>query len=252
MTTDPWAWAATGLALVAVWLLLPPPSRVPGPGEGASSTPLPAGRAASTVSLGRRVLVGLAAGVAVAGAGGLWVGWPAVLLGLLVGSAAGLALGRLESSAVRRRRERSLLELPQVLDLLASGLSAGLPLRSAAEAVIDACPGAVAADLDRIRHLIAVGMGDVDAWRTLRDHPQLGPVAVDLARSVETGTHLVSGLSSHASDARIARRAALEIRARRVGVLSVAPLMLCFIPAFLLLGVVPTVASALLRAFDFS
>ena len=34
-----------------------------------------------------------------------------------------------------------------------------------------------------------------------------------------------------------------------VGVRSVLPLMTCFLPAFLLLGVVPTVASAVLHAF---
>jgi hypothetical protein len=34
-----------------------------------------------------------------------------------------------------------------------------------------------------------------------------------------------------------------------VGVRSVLPLMICFLPAFLLLGVLPSVVSAILKAF---
>ena len=59
---------------------------------------------------------------------------------------------------------------------------------------------------------------------------------------------MVEALSRHAAAAREARRTVLVVRARSVGVRSVLPLMTCFIPAFLLLGVVPTVASALAAA----
>ena len=52
----------------------------------------------------------------------------------------------------------------------------------------------------------------------------------------------------HADEARAERTAAVEIAARQVGVRSVLPLMLCFIPAFLLLGIVPTVVSAVWSA----
>jgi len=41
---------------------------------------------------------------------------------------------------------------------------------------------------------------------------------------------------------RLASTAALEARARAAGVRSVAPLALCFLPAYLLVGVVPVVA----------
>ncbi|MCW2777557.1 MAG: hypothetical protein JWN17_1282, partial [Frankiales bacterium] len=44
-----------------------------------------------------------------------------------------------------------------------------------------------------------------------------------------------------AADARAEARSAAEQRARRAGVLAVAPLGLCFLPAFVLLGVVPVV-----------
>jgi pilus assembly protein TadC len=59
---------------------------------------------------------------------------------------------------------------------------------------------------------------------------------------------VIESLRRHAAAARDARRARLVIRARSVGVRSVLPLMTCFIPSFLLLGVVPTVVSALTAA----
>jgi pilus assembly protein TadC len=97
--------------------------------------------------------------------------------------------------------------------------------------------------------MVELGAPDIDAWRSLRGHPQLGPAAIDLARSVESGTMLVETLNHHARAARADRRAALQIRARAVGVRSVLPLMICFLPAFLLLGVLPSVVSAILNAF---
>jgi pilus assembly protein TadC len=117
--------------------------------------------------------------------------------------------------------------------------------------VVDAFDGPVAEDLGRVNALTALGVGDAEAWRALASHPQLGAAAADLARSVESGTLLVEGLRQHAVSARRQRRAALEVAARGVGVRSVLPLMCCFIPAFVLLGVVPSVASALARALSF-
>ena len=48
--------------------------------------------------------------------------------------------------------------------------------------------------------------------------------------------------------AREVRRSELQVLARAVGVRSVLPLMMCFIPSFLLLGIVPAVVSAVFNA----
>jgi pilus assembly protein TadC len=57
---------------------------------------------------------------------------------------------------------------------------------------------------------------------------------------------LAETLFSHAESARVARQAAIEASAKAVGVRCVLPLVLCFLPAFLLLGIIPTVVSAFL------
>ena len=101
----------------------------------------------------------------------------------------------------------------------------------------------------QVLSLLDLGVGNVAAWQSIHDHPQLGLAAADLARSVESGASMVDGLRQHAAAAREVRRGALQVRARGVGVRSVAPMMGCFIPSFMLLGVVPTVVSAVFNAF---
>ncbi|MGI8457118.1 MAG: type II secretion system F family protein [Propionibacteriaceae bacterium] len=201
--------------------------------------------------LGRRVVL-VAVGL---GAVGLWtLRWSEPLRSAMgvalpvLGVVAVVVLGRLEPVTVRRRRVRLVLDLPQALDLLAAGLAAGRPLRSATEAVAEVLDGPLAADLAEVVAAVRLGRAEDEAWRELRGHPVLGPVAIDLARSAASGTRLVELLGVHARVARRLRQAELEAMARAVGVRCVVPLMVCFLPAFLLIGVVPIIGSVLSAA----
>lgn len=171
--------------------------------------------------------------------------WSSVLA---LGLATYLIMGKLEPGEVRRRRLQMVIDCPHTLELLAACLRAGLPLRSATRAVAEVLEGPLRADLMEVLRQIELGVPEPDAWRSLRGHPVLGRLALDLARSVESGTMLVETLRHHARDSRRARRGALEARAKTVGVHSVPPLMVCFLPAFLLIGVVPTGVSAFIHA----
>lgn len=202
-------------------------------------------------SLRRRLVLGSAAAAGVCLAASsiadgpgwrIWLGWPVVTV------SAAVLLGWLEPSTARRRREELISDTPPALELMATALAAGMPVRLAGRAVADAFDSAVGEDLGRLLALVDLGASDAEAWRTLHDHPQLGPAAQDLSRSVESGTMMVDALRRHAAAAREARRASQVIRARSVGVRSVLPLMICFIPSFLLLGVVPTVVSSVVAA----
>lgn len=173
---------------------------------------------------------------------------PAVVLPAVVaGAAVTVGAGWLETGAARRRRSRLIKDLPQALSLLGATVGAGLPLRTATRAVAAASAGPVAEDLGRVLAAIDLGRPEGEAWRGLRTDPVWAPVATEVARSVESGTRLAEDLLRHAEQARERRRAAIEVIARGVGVRSVLPLMACFVPAFLLIGIVPTIASALLR-----
>ena len=201
-----------------------------------------------------RTLVSLACalGIGLAGVrmhswhGVSWLIWLAVPA---LAAAGVLALGWLEPRSARRRRQQLIMDVPQALELLAACLAAGLPIRTACAAVVPSLEGPVADDLGQVLSLMDLGVADAEAWRTLHDHPQLGLVAADLARSVESGTSMVEALRHHAAVAREVRRGALQVRARAVGVRSVLPMMMCFIPSFMLLGIVPAVVSAVFNAF---
>lgn len=247
------------LAAAAAALALRPPDRglrrlraprAPRAGPPPRLAPLLTGRPGSS-PLAQRAAVAAAAGLAVtlvasrvAGVGlWAWLAWPVLVL---VGT---VLLGRLEPAAVQRRAERLVLEVPQALELMAACLAVGLPARRACALVAEAFDGPVAEDLRGVLRAVELGVPEPEAWQSLAAHPQFGPAAVEVSRAVESGTELVAPLREQAAAARERRRAVLQQRARAVGVRSVLPLMACFLPAFLLLGVVPSVVSAVLHAF---
>lgn len=201
--------------------------------------------------LSRRVLLSAACAVALAVATVRILGWSRgwVFTIPIVAVAAVLALGWLEPRSARQRRQKLIMESPQALELLAACLAAGLPARTACEAVAQAFDGPVGDDLGRVLAMLKLGVSEAAAWKSIHDHPQLGLAAQDLTRSVESGTSMVQGLQQHAAAARETRRGALQVRARSVGVRSVLPMMICFIPSFMLLGIVPAVVSAVFNAF---
>jgi pilus assembly protein TadC len=201
--------------------------------------------------LTRRVLLSMTCVLALGLAGARIDGWLGDLLWFampVVAASGVLALGWVEPQSARRRREQLIMEVPQALELMAACLGAGLPARTACAAVVRTFDGPVGDDLGQVLALLELGVGDVAAWRTLHDHPQLGLAAADLARSVESGTSMMQGLRHHAAAAREVRRSERQVLARAVGVRSVLPLMMCFIPSFLLLGIVPAVVSAVFNA----
>ncbi|HSV67071.1 MAG TPA: type II secretion system F family protein [Mycobacteriales bacterium] len=172
----------------------------------------------------------------------MMVGGP---VGLVAGVTAGLVSNRLfrrvEPAAVRRALAERSAELSEVLDLLSAALAAGLPASAALSAVAAAAGGPLAADLSRVGQLSALGAGPAAAWQEYLDDPVLGPVARAASRSADSGIALADRFARMASDHRAEGTLRAEAAARRAGVLAMAPLGLCFLPAFICLGVVPVV-----------
>jgi pilus assembly protein TadC len=71
-----------------------------------------------------------------------------------------------------------------------------------------------------------------------------------LVRAGESGAAVAPGLRSLAADGRAESRAATEAAVRRAGVWILAPLGLCFLPAFVCLGVVPLVLGIAADVFE--
>lgn len=141
-------------------------------------------------------------------------------------------------------------QLPDALDFLAVCVSAGLPMRSALGTVAEVSPSPTRELLADVAAALALGRAGPLAWEELRRHQVWGSVASDIARAERSGTSLSGILRIHADDARREERDAATKRARTVGVKSVVPLMACFLPAFVLVGVIPIIAGLLGNFFS--
>lgn len=138
-------------------------------------------------------------------------------------------------------------EVSRVCLLLAVCLEAGRPTRSALRVVTDVVTGAPHEALTGVLRQIDLGIDEGVAWSSLTAQAPYRGMARDLARSVHSGVALATLLRQHAVEARRSALSAAQVRARQTGVSGVVPLVICFLPAFVLLGVVPIFGGVLGR-----
>ncbi|GAA4596262.1 Flp pilus assembly protein TadB [Actinoplanes octamycinicus] len=201
-----------------------------------------AGRTRGLSDRQTRALVAVFAGVAVFVLVGGWWGVP---LGLSAGIGAERYLRRQEPAAVRKERAEVLTDLPLGADLLGAALRAGAPVDRAAAAVADALGGPLGARLRRTARSLRLGGTPAEGWAHLADVAAADRLVSAAVRSSASGGALAGALERLADDLRAAASAAAEARAERAGVLVVVPLGGCFLPAFLLVGVVPALVAML-------
>ncbi len=164
--------------------------------------------------------------------------------GLLSGLWMSRWVGRMESPATARDREQVARDLPLAIDLLAACTAAGQPVDRALAAVGQAVGGPLAGRFDPLLARLSLGADPLVEWGDLTADLQLGPLARTMMRGLQSGAPLAGGLSRLAEDSRRERRTVSQTRARSVGDKAAGPLAACFLPAFMLIGVVPTIASA--------
>lgn len=164
-----------------------------------------------------------------------------------IGVAVGLdrLLRRLESPDVRAERAVRERELPATLDLLAVTLRAGLPVDAAIELAAEACAGPLTDDLRRIAASTRLGAGAAAAWAPYAADSVWGAVARAVRRSANSGSALAATFERVAQERRTARAQRAEAVAKRASVLAMAPLGLCFLPAFICIGIIPVVVGLL-------
>jgi len=253
MTPCPAAYAA-GVAIALARTL----SRPPRPGERLRRAvppppPVPdrASRQPTGAAARRRhaVAASLLAGVVVAVLVG---GVP----GMVVGAVAGLLLGRwlrqLEHRPGVQRGAAARQALPLAVDLVAACVASGAA-PSRAVAAVSAAVGPPLSDvLGPVARQLALGTDPAAAWGSAVADPELGDAVVPLARVLGrsgTGARSAAALGRLSRELREQLATEALVRAQAVGVRAAGPLGLCFLPAFVLLGVVPSAAGLLASAW---
>jgi len=105
--------------------------------------------------------------------------------------------------------------------------------------------------LGAVAALLMLGADPQRAWLAAQPHPDLRALASAARRSASGGTRFAEAVREHAVNLRASARSNAQREAGRAGVAMTAPLGLCFLPAFLCLGLAPVVVGLLatLRIF---
>ncbi|MCV7029207.1 type II secretion system F family protein [Mycobacterium sherrisii] len=181
----------------------------------------------------------------------------AILLAMAVLLMPGPSVVRTRAGSLRARRHRAPnsparepdpLAIASTLDVLAACLEAGMAVSTAATATAGSAPPALGRVLRRAADLLALGADPAVAWSLSPDpgrpaeHASTDALLRLARRSASSGSALAAGVAELADQSRHDAAHAAAAAAERAGVLIAGPLGLCFLPAFVCLGIVPVVA----------
>jgi pilus assembly protein TadC len=177
--------------------------------------------------------------------------WAALLLAaaLLVGGDHSLIRIRAGQTVPRRTHHRRVssgdpLAAASSFDVLAACLRSGMAVSTAAAAAAPSAPPELARLLDRAADLLALGADPATAWskRELRLDNHAEALLRLARRSASSGAALAQGVAELAAQSRNDAADTAGAAAERASVLIAGPLGMCYLPAFVCLGIVPVVA----------
>jgi pilus assembly protein TadC len=151
---------------------------------------------------------------------------------------------RSSGKRARQHRRPDPLAVASSLDVLAVCLSSGMAVSTAAAATARSAPPLLAQILCRAADLLALGADAEVAWSAPSGSvdPPIEAVLRLARRSSASGIALAEAVSGLAAQCRQDATHAAAATAERAGVLIAGPLGLCFLPAFVCLGIVPVIA----------
>lgn len=168
-----------------------------------------------------------------------------VALGATPGAIAFVA--GLETTAARRRTEALRRQLPLALDLVAAVLRSGRDPGTAFAVVGEVTADPLGTELATVAARLRAGADPAHVWAMLVQHRELASVGRAFRRAAQSGVPVAHMVAQAAADARRRRRAAARERCRAVGVRTAVPLGVCFLPAFFLAGIGPTLIGLFLH-----
>ncbi|WP_066907750.1 type II secretion system F family protein [Millisia brevis] len=130
---------------------------------------------------------------------------------------------------------------PAAYNLFAACLRSGLSAEIAGRAAAMVAPTAMARELRRSADLIALGADPQAVWSRPDPAGAIRDLAGPARRSARSGASMAAALDELADRRRSDLDEVATARAERAGVLIAGPLGLCFLPAFVCIGIVPVV-----------
>lgn len=179
----------------------------------------------------------------------------ALALALLLGTTTPAVVRARAAPSPRRRAVRppnsgaDPLAVASSLEVFAVCLSAGMAVPTAAAATAPSAPADLGAILCRAADLLALGADPATAWSFPAGTREAGGPDDHLSallrlarRSSASGAALADGVADLATQSRQDAGHRAAAAAERASVVIAGPLGLCFLPAFICLGIVPVVA----------
>jgi pilus assembly protein TadC len=171
-------------------------------------------------------------------------------VGPVVGSA--LAIGAFLVPVARHRSQQLSIQsarrqsVPELVDLFRLAVGADLSVHQVVDVVEPHAPEVFASALAEVRRRVALGQRFGDALDVFDELGEpVRPLVASLRAAAFDGVALGPALERVAADARLQRRRWAEINARKLPVQLLFPLVLCILPAFGLLAIVPLVVTSL-------
>lgn len=178
------------------------------------------------------------------------VAWTGLPTGLVVGTVAGVGTawaGRRwwSSSEPVDTDDPGRADASLAADLIVAAVGSGVPLTVAMGAVASALGGPVGAALAESARLDQAGAPPETAYRRLLEHDATARIGRALQEARVSGASPVAVLDGAARAERERRRSTRVSRARGAGSLAAIPVGVLFLPAFVLVAVVPVVVGAI-------
>jgi tight adherence protein C len=187
-------------------------------------------------------------GVKVLGAGGMLVLWLLVgqpLLAIVFAFIAFVIPDALVAGQRNARQEAMRAAAADLVDQLTICVEAGLGFDAALNRVASMNRGPLADELRRATQDMRAGMPRDQALRAMADRCQVSEVkalVVSLIQSQKHGVSIADTLRVQAQEMRVKRRQMIEEKSAKLTVKMIFPIVLCFLPVFFIITVVPSVA----------
>ena len=152
-----------------------------------------------------------------------------------------MVIKKLDQANTFKQADALRSQIPLVIDLTNAVLAVGAPFQKAIDLSARAVGEPISSELS---DFVRAANQDLHlAASLLASHEHLGVIGRSLARALESGASIRNVFERTAVEARRDMRVAAKKKARAVEIATAGPLAACFLPAFLLIAIVPTILS---------